>query len=288
MNMQEQTNIPGWRYYNHAAMPTTAPHEQPDLTPLRDGRIWKIGGGRKVWLVSYTTDFDMAVETPYWHIIKDGPFDINELSQGYRHKVRTALKRCEVRQIEPADYIEELYDCYHAAFKNYTMPENEMSHEAFARKCQTNNDRKVWAAFSREDGKLIGQMWCANRGNYTVTVMGKYHPDYMKLRASDAIHYAVLTHYLNELGQRYIDSGTRNISHHTGVQDYKEIHWHFRRAYCLLHIEYNPQIRWMIKCLFPLRRVLYACDCIKPVHKVNGIMRMEEIARACKRLKIED
>ena len=146
----------------------------------------------------------------------------------------------------------------------------------------------VWAAFSREDGKLVGQMWCANRGDYTVTVMGKYHPDYMKLRASDAIHYAVLTHYLNELGQRYIDSGTRNISHHTGVQDYKEINWHFRRAYCLLHIEYNPQIRWLIKCLFPLRRLLYACDRIKPVHKLNGVMRMEEIARECKRMKSEE
>lgn len=286
--MKEHNNIPGWRYYNHAAVPTTAPHELPDLTPVHDGRIWKIGGDKKVWLVSYTTDFDMDVETPYWHSIKEGPFDMNGLSQNYRHKVRGALKRCEVRQIEPAEYIEELYECYHAAFKNYTMPEGEMSREAFVRKCQTNSDREVWAAFNRESGKLIGQIWCANRGDYTVAVMGKYHPDYMKLRASDVLYYAIQTHYLNDLDQQYIDAGIRNISHHTGVQDYQETHWHFRRAYCLLHIVYNPQIRWIVKCIFPLRKLLYVLDRIKPIHKVNGIMRMEEIARECKRMKSEE
>lgn len=38
-------DIKGWKYYNHAAMPTTAPHENVDLTPVVSGNIWKIGGG---------------------------------------------------------------------------------------------------------------------------------------------------------------------------------------------------------------------------------------------------
>ena len=37
--------INGWYYYNHAAIPTTAPHEIPDISPIADGSIWKIGGG---------------------------------------------------------------------------------------------------------------------------------------------------------------------------------------------------------------------------------------------------
>ncbi len=37
--------IDGWYYYNHAAIPTTAPHENPDISPIKDGNIWKIGGG---------------------------------------------------------------------------------------------------------------------------------------------------------------------------------------------------------------------------------------------------
>lgn len=34
-----------WRYYNHAAVPTTAPHEKVDLEPLIDGSVWKLRGG---------------------------------------------------------------------------------------------------------------------------------------------------------------------------------------------------------------------------------------------------
>ena len=37
--------VNGWKYYNHAAVPTSAPHEIPDVSPITDGSIWKIGGG---------------------------------------------------------------------------------------------------------------------------------------------------------------------------------------------------------------------------------------------------
>ncbi len=33
-------SVQGWRYYNHAAIPTSAPHEEPNLNPLRDETIW--------------------------------------------------------------------------------------------------------------------------------------------------------------------------------------------------------------------------------------------------------
>lgn len=34
-----------WKYYNHAVIPKTAPHEEPDLEPINNGTIWKMGGG---------------------------------------------------------------------------------------------------------------------------------------------------------------------------------------------------------------------------------------------------
>ncbi len=36
--------IKGWKYYNHAVIPTTAPNEKVNMKPLNDGTIWKIGG----------------------------------------------------------------------------------------------------------------------------------------------------------------------------------------------------------------------------------------------------
>ena len=40
--------IDGWKYYNHASIPTTAPHEIPDISPITDASIWKSGGGYSV------------------------------------------------------------------------------------------------------------------------------------------------------------------------------------------------------------------------------------------------
>ena len=34
--------IKGWKYYNHAMIPTTAPHKEVDTTPVKDGSIFEI------------------------------------------------------------------------------------------------------------------------------------------------------------------------------------------------------------------------------------------------------
>lgn len=37
--------IKGWKYYNHALISTSAPHELPDLSAIKDGSVWKKSGG---------------------------------------------------------------------------------------------------------------------------------------------------------------------------------------------------------------------------------------------------
>lgn len=34
-----------WRYYNHAMLPTTAPHQEVDIGAVEDGSVWKLAGG---------------------------------------------------------------------------------------------------------------------------------------------------------------------------------------------------------------------------------------------------
>ena len=43
--------VKGWKYYNHAAIPTTPPYETPNLEPIKNGDIWKIGGGTNLCLL---------------------------------------------------------------------------------------------------------------------------------------------------------------------------------------------------------------------------------------------
>ena len=67
----------GWKYYNHAAIPVTAPHEEVNLLPIKDGSIWKLRG--RPLLARWTTDWDCGHKTNWWYIIKDEPLDIASL-----------------------------------------------------------------------------------------------------------------------------------------------------------------------------------------------------------------
>lgn len=42
----ENQIISGWKYYNHAMIPTCEPHEIPNLKPLQSGTLLK---NRDVW-----------------------------------------------------------------------------------------------------------------------------------------------------------------------------------------------------------------------------------------------
>jgi hypothetical protein len=70
--------IDGWKYYNHAMIPTTAPHEIPDLTPIKSGSIWNRLREGMPLLARWTSDFDCGYETEWWYCIKDSPFDIRK------------------------------------------------------------------------------------------------------------------------------------------------------------------------------------------------------------------
>ncbi len=277
--------IEGWKYYNHAAIPTCAPHEKPDLSPVKDGRIWKLGG--RILFSRYTMCFDKQEETSFWYIIKDGPFVFEDLDAKYRRSVRKALERCDVRQIRPLDYAKELWEVNRAAYLKYQNADNEQTETEFIEELETTTC-EYWAAFNKENKKLVGWICCNNYKNYAETKKAKYHPDWQNLRPSDALHYVVLEHYLNELGKRYVLSGARNLNHKTNVQEYEIKNWKYRRAYCDLYVEYRPSLRWIIKVLFWGRSLFRILDNLPIVHLVNSVLYQEEIARQCGTLRTDD
>lgn len=81
----KKQEIEGWKYYNHAAIPTTAPHEKPNMKPLEDGSIWKMAGGKPLF-ARYCTDWDCKEETEWWYVIKR-----------YTVYFRRILKKCKKR-----------------------------------------------------------------------------------------------------------------------------------------------------------------------------------------------
>ena len=106
-------------YYNHAAIPATAPNEVPDMCPIKSGDIWKMTSNGTPLLARWTTDFDCGYETNWWYVIKDKPFDIGALKAKRRYEINKGIKNFDVKIIDPCEYKEELYLVQVAAFSVY-------------------------------------------------------------------------------------------------------------------------------------------------------------------------
>ncbi len=270
-----------WRYYNHAIIPNCAPHETPDLTPVLNGDIWKMIKGSSLF-VRYTDDFDCDKPTGWWYIIKDTPFDINALKAKRRYEINKGKKYFCVRRINPGDYKDELYEVQVGAFAAY--PEKYRPHvekESFFKTIDTWNSFNVYGAFFRETGKLCGYSLLTKHGDkYIDFNVQKTIPEYEGYAVNAALVAAILEDneaFLSNGG--YICDGARSINHETNFQDYLEKYFQFRKAYCKLHIKYNPKIAWLIKMLYPFRKLTMKFDNIGVMHRVNSVLKMEEIMR---------
>lgn len=264
--------IKEWQYYNHAMIPSTAPHEMPDLSPLISGEIWKVN---KPLLVRWTSNWDCGYDTGWWYVIREGPFELSELSASSRRNINKSLRNCRVERIDPALYIDDLWRVFKEAIVRYEKYEQPYDKEGFSRQC-INSGCDYWAGYDKETGKMIGYAVFYEYNDWVGFREAKYSAQYLKLRVSDAINAVALEYYLNKLEKRYVSDGERSILHKTNVQSYLIEHFAYRRAYCKLHIRYRKGLGVLIKMLYPFRKALRSMDEFQGVHKLNALLMMEE------------
>lgn len=270
-----------WRYYNHAAIPTTSPHEKVDESPLQSGRLWKSVGGRPL-LARWTTDFDCREQTDWWYIIKDKPFDIMDVKKNYRPKIRRGLKYFDVRVIDPAQYAEALYQVHREALASYPPKcRPTIDHDQFVASLEGRSRKGVtFAAFSKEDNSLAGYSYDILCDGYVMASVQKAKPSEKKKQVNAALILAELDYFKQELARGvYIMAGERNVIHPTKHQEYLEKTFGFRKAYCQMHIEYRRGIRQIVDCLYPLRGLIKHLERIKLFCRISSVLKMEEIAR---------
>ena len=216
-------------------------------------------------------------------MIKDTPFDIDALKAKRRYEIRKGMKNFEVRMINPCEYREELFRVQVAAFSAYPEKYRPTVDEAkFKNGIDNWCEYTVFAAFFKETNQLAGYALLSRETDdfYGFNVL-KADPAFEKYAVNAALVQKILTYYTEFLSSGgIIYDGARSINHETNFQDYLEKYFGFRKAYCHLHIRYNPKIKWLIKILFPLRKVLLAFDGIGIVHSVNSILKMEGICRS--------
>lgn len=272
--------IDGWKYYNHAAIPTTAPHEIPDISPITDGSVWKSRGAPL--LARWTTEYDCGCETNWWYVIKDMPFDISALKAKRRYEINKGIKNFDVQEIDPTIYADELYNVQIAAYSAY--PEKyrpSVNKEKFISSVQRWDSLVCIGAFDRESGLLCGYSLLSKESEtYVDFKVMRTKPECEKNGVNAALVEGILRYFNSFLTHGgYICDGARSINHETAFQDYLEKYFGFRKAYCKLHITYNPKLNWLIQLLYLFRKLLMKFDEIGKVHQLNAVLRMEEIVR---------
>ena len=271
--------IEGWKYYNHAAIPTTAPHEEPDLQPIEDGAIWQMSGAPL--LARWTTEFDCGYETNWWYVIKDTLFDINALKAKRRWVINKGAKIFDVHIIKPMDYKEELYNVQVAAFSAYPKKYRpKVEKNKFMASIDRLESKVVLGAFYRETNQLVGYSYLTQEAQCVYLNVLKSMPEYEKYQINAALVNGILQVFdplLKNGG--YICDGEKSILHETAFRDYLEKYFGFRKAYCKLHIIYNPKLKWLIRLIYPIRRVLLGFDGFGLIHALNSVLKMEEIVR---------
>lgn len=274
-----------WEYYNHALIPTTAPHIVPDTSWMSDSRKWKeLAEGRHPLFARWMTDFDCGEETEWWCLIKDTPFDIMSLKSNRRSLITRGLKRVDVRVIIPAEYAAQMANVLIKAWSSYDEDYREGDDRAqlireFEQLTRENlGNTEYLGAFLKDTDTMIGYSIYNLYEDWIEYSVVKTDPEYLNTQVNAALVYYGLERYMKP-GIRYILGGYRTMIHDSNYQDYLLKNFGFRKAYCRLHIQYRPWMKAVISVLYPLRHLIEKLSSNKFCYQVWCALKQEEIHR---------
>lgn len=277
-----------WEYYNHALIPTTAPHVTPDVSWMKDRKKWReLAGGRYPLFARWTTDFDCQEETEWWYCIKDDPLDLSALKYKRRRVINQGLQWVEVKLIMPCEYSHQMAEINLAARSAYgeeldVEKEKRELVQEFERICATEalGNREFTGAFLRETGEMIGYGIYEIFDDWVDQSVIKTHPESLKYNVNAALAYFAADRYMGrDFKVKYISNGSRNISHETNYHEYLMKYFGFRKAYCRLHLRYRFPVGIIVRALYPFRRIIFQKRKINIFRNVASVLHMEEIHR---------
>ena len=274
-----------WEYYNHALIPTTAPHVTPDTSWMKDRKKWReLADGRHPLFARWTTDFDCQEETQWWCLVKDTPFDLMSLKSSRRSLITRGLKRVDVKVIIPADYAAQMANVLIKAWKSYdeSYEEGEDRQKLTAEFLQMTEENlgnsEYLGAFLKDTDTMIGYSIYDLYEDWVEYSAVKTDPEYLNTQVNAALVYYGLERYMKP-GIRYILGGWRTMVHDTNYQDYLLKNFGYRKAYCRLHIRYRWWMKLAVAFLYPFRNALGKHSRNKWLYQIWCALIQEEIHR---------
>lgn len=262
----------GYFKYRNAWRFDGPPHQERQLQENECKALLEQGG----LLVRNTYDFDYPEPTPFWYVVKDRYGGLEELSPRVRNKIRHAFRFFEYRKVTYEELTERVFPILEETFAHYKVHDRNMDREVFSKYLEQCRQKRFdyWGIFAKDTGRMVGFCTVNDWGDcceYQYTgvesryLKGGYYPYY-------GLYHHLNGHYLETLGYRYVDDGTRSITEHSQIHEYLIGNFKFRKAYCRLEIRYNWWMKFAVKVLYPFRKIM-------PIPQVRAILNMESMAR---------
>lgn len=294
-----------FKKYNHALIPSVPPHllEIPSKQDIRH-LVWK----SKVLFARYTSDFQLIIPPDcniessdiqpdtmsentipqvWYFCIREMPISLESLTAKQRYRVKKGLKKNNIRKIDWNDIesrFDEFFDMLVASFSDFPdvyrpTLDKENIRNNLKSACQSDNI-DVWLCEEVETGKIIGYSWCSLVQNMVNLNVVKIDPAYLKNEVNAALGFVLCQYYLNEKKLKYICDGERNIRHQSNYQNFLVSVLGFRKAYCRLHIVYNPLVAPFVSLLYPLRNFLVRFkESNSLIYNIYCLLMQEQYAR---------
>ena len=270
-----------WRKYHGALIPWKAPHL--DLGFSRN-QIKSEIAKNSAFFARWTTEFDSKKQSVFWYIINDKAVDINDYSVNTRSKINRGLKKLVARKISKEELLKEGYFVYKKALERYNVILNVFSRKQFINDIE-NLDKSwdFWGVYSLDKNKLVAYSLNRLVEDYCDYSTIKFDPYFLKNYSSYVLYYSMNKHYLNDNKFKYVNNGTRSISHQTNIHDFLIDKFKFRKAYCKMEVIYSPIFRIIIRYLFLVRHV-FSLVPLNIFRKLYIVLHQEQIKRLCAKI----
>ncbi len=212
------------------------------------------------------------------------PLDISALPSKKRYVINKGKKNFIIREFNPLEYAEEIAEINFNSYKNYPKAYRPLLDKAAIRKTIRNRkNQRTFGAFSIDNNILCAYAFLIENNSWANLAVLKANPSAEKSSVNAALIAGICEFYSSRLSKGYyICDGERNIIHQTAFQDYLIKYFNFRKAYCKLHLAYTKPFGYIVKALYPLRKILHKFCNTRLGSKIDAVLLMEEICRSDK------
>lgn len=270
-----------WQRYQGAMIPAYLPHAVPAGIGLTAPLVLKLSGAL---LARWTVDFDSAVDSQWWFVIRDGAHRKQDLSSSTRSKLSRGRRRLEARPVSPDELLRHGYAVCIAASQRYGTSEFLPERSVFERRVraarEVNGIVEYWGVFRGDALVGFSENHIQDRAVFMESIW--YDPDGLRDYSSYVLMDAILEEYLNYRSFRYVSDGSRSIYHDTGVHDFLVDKFGYRRAKAKLQVAYKPVLKLAVRVsseAVPFISRMPRLRSLRTFRRLQALLLQDRIAR---------